>query len=206
MLYLVVVLLIAGVAAAGWFIVGQQQQLAAAETALVSADERLKRLEDRLQLTDRALTGQGSELKDQIALWEREARRAWQVAYKQNRPKIDALQTRLDEIDGKLTTQTRALAEVRATLTRHEAVLGSQQKVMERLSELELKLTQLVNGQRDLTDAVNAARTLTSAVQAKLDGYDEAIRSMDAFRVQTNRTLLELRARTGESVAPPPAQ
>ncbi len=206
MLYFVVVLLVAGLAAAGWFIVEQQQALAEAQAALVSADERLKRLEDRLALTDRALTGQGSALKDQIALWEREARRAWQVAYKQNRPRIEALETSLETVQSKLSTQGQTLAEVRSELARQQGLIGSQQQLVERLTELELKLVQVQNGQRDLTDSVNAARTLISALDARMESHDEAIRSMDAFRVQTNRTLAELRAQSGSGMNPPPAQ
>ena len=208
----VLVVALAGFAAAGWFIAHQQQQLDETERLLATAGQRLQSLEERLRMTDAAMTESGADTNEQINLWESEIRKLWDISNKRNRGWIEGNRKVIGEHASSLSRAQSALNTLKSKVDSHETALGRQDEVLDRLASIDGQVRQLVRQQRDLVDKVNAARQVAASLKAslepKVNDHAEALRANDAHRTQLNRQLRALSDRLGgleRQLAPPPA-
>ena len=187
---------LAGFVAAAWFIMHQQQQLDATEQALASAGQRLHLLEERLRMTDAAMTESGEDTSEQLTLWESEIRKLWDVSNKRNRGWIEGNRKTISEHTSSISSAQSALTSLKSAVSRHEAALGRQDEVLERLASIDGQVRQLVRQQQDLADKVNSARQVAASLKATLEpkvkDHDEALQANDQHRSQLNRRLREL--------------
>ena len=202
---LVLAVSLAGFVAAGWFIAHQQQQLEAAQGELAEADARLRTLEERLRLTDAAMTESGEDTNKQLNFWEAEIRKLWDVSNKRNKGWIEANQKALSEQGARVSRAASLLNRLEGTVDRHSESLKQQDEVFNRLANL-------MAGQRDMVDKVNVARQLAASLKASLEpkvrDLEEAIRANDVHRRQVNNELRGLGERLATLEQPgasPPA-
>lgn len=185
-----------GFVAAGWFITHQQNQLDANERALAGAGERLQVLEERLRLTDAAMTESGADTNQQINLWESEIRKLWDVSNKRNKDWIQGNQKAIRDHASTLASAQSALNGLKSAVDRHETALGRQDEVLDRLASIDGQVRQLVRQQQDLVDKVNAARQVAASLKATLEPKvrenADALTANDEHRRQLNRRLREL--------------
>ncbi|MEE4300469.1 MAG: hypothetical protein V2J24_13600 [Pseudomonadales bacterium] len=194
---LVLALLIAGLTACGWFIATQNDALAEARVERDEAVARLERIERRLSLTDEALSQTDAETQDQLAYWESEIRKLWDVSNKRNRGWIEANQAALAELKTSLATQNRTLGEVRAQATELRQAIGTQDAILEQLMLLDRRAADLLQQQRTLTDSVNSLGQTTAALERRVSDNEDAVAAIDAFRRDTNGRLTRLQERLG---------
>lgn len=172
----VLVVLIAGLTACGWFIVTQQQALEAARAERDQAEGRLRRIEERLSMTDQALNETESETQTQLQFWESEIRKLWDVSNKRNKEWIEANQAAIAKLTRTVEAQAKTVDEVRAAATELRREVGTREE----------QLAQLVTQQRTLTDRVNAVQqtvnALDSGLARRVSANEEAVASVDAFR------------------------
>lgn len=194
---LVLALLIAGLTACGWFIATQNDALAEARVERDEAVTRLERIERRLSLTDEALSQTDAETQDQLAYWESEIRKLWDVSNKRNRGWIEANQAALGELETSLAAQSRTLGEVRAQATELRQAIGTQDSILEQLMLLDRRAADLLQQQRTLTDSVNSLGQTTAALERRVSDNEDAVTAIDAFRRDTNGRLTRLQERLG---------
>lgn len=196
---LVLALLIAGLTACGWFIATQNDALVEARLERDEAVARLERIERRLSLTDEALSQTDAETQDQLAYWESEIRKLWDVSNKRNRGWIETNQAELAELQTTLENQNRTLGEVRAQATDLRRAIGTQDAILEQLTLLDRRAADLLRQQRTLTDSVNSLEQTTAALGRRVDDNEDAVAAIDAFRRDTNGRLTRLQERLGGS-------
>lgn len=196
---IVLVVLIAGLMVAGWFLVHQYQQLTAAEDSLSDASRRLGLLEDRLRMTDQTMSESGDEVQDQLGLWESEIRKLWDVANKRNKNWIEENQGKLKRHDERLGAVDASIANLKSSVSRYDEALGRQNAILDQLAAIELQVRQNVEQQRRTTDELNAMRQTVASLQSGLGrrvaDNEEAIEAIDAYRIQLNNRLNDLRNR-----------
>lgn len=200
---LVLALLIAGLTACGWFIATQNDALAEARLERDEAVARLERIERRLSLTDEALSQTDAETQDQLAFWESEIRKLWDVSNKRNRGWIEANQAAVEKLQASVDTQERTLGEVRAQATDLRRAIGTQESILEQLTLLDRRAADLLRQQRTLTDAVNSLEQTTAALGRRVDDNEEAVAAIDAFRRDTIGRLTRLQERVDGSSGSP---
>ena len=187
---------IAGFAAAGWFILHQQDQLRDNDRALATAGERLRLLEERLQMTDEVMTEAGRDTTEQLSFWESEVRKLWDVANKRNRKWIQDNQATLKRQTSSIAGVQSTLAELKSQVGRVETAFDQQREMMDKLATIETQVRQMVNQQRDLVDRVNTSRQVTASLKATLEPqvreHEEAIAANDAHRRQLNASITRL--------------
>ena len=123
---------------------------------------------------------------------------------------LDRLEAVIAQLDDRQQQQQRNIAgleqqseraeQQRAALDSGLAEAAEQLRQLEQLSTIKEQLaeqqTQLAR-QRGQLQALLDASTATSVEQQRLDAVDDALRSIDSFRVQTNRTLSTLQTQIG---------
>ena len=187
---LILAVLVAGLVMAGWFIANQHQLLLEEQQAVSSAEGRLKLLEDRLRVTDEAMTDVGANTEEKLGYWESEIRKLWAVSNDRNKKWIKDNELAIDKLSKSVTTLANSNRELSASVGRHETAFEQQNAIIDQLTSVELQLQQIVSTQRDLVDRVNASRQTIASLQAGLAGKvadnEQAVASMDSYRVQTN--------------------
>jgi chromosome segregation ATPase len=202
----IVVVLIGGLAVAGWFIVEQYQRLEADAQALSDAKERIDVLEDRLRVTDEALSETGEETNEQIDFWESEIRKLWAVSNDRNKKWIEDNQTAIAKLEESVSGLRSTAREIQSTLGRHESAFARQQEMVDQLTSVQMQLQQVSRSQRDLVDKVNAAQQavakLDSGVANRVAQNAEAIEAIDAYRLQLNSRLADIERRLNNLAGP----
>ncbi len=198
-LNVVLAILVAGLVVAGWFVANQQQQLSEAERLLGEADKRLLRLEDRLQMTDQTMSEAGDEVQDQLGFWEDEIRKVWDVANKRNKNWIIENQGKLKRNAERLATIESSVNSLKSSVSRHDKAFGQQTAMLDQLAALELQIRQVAEQQRRMTDQLNVARqgfaSLESGLERRVANNEEAVEAIDAYRIQLNNRLNDVRNR-----------
>ena len=192
----VLAILVAGLMVAGWFLANQHQLLAEEQKARKSAEQRLVVLEDRLRVTDEALTETGADTGKQIDRWESEIRKLWAVANERNKGWIKANEAAVAA--GK--KQTKALeasqAKVQQQLAALDAAITKLGKLSDNIAAVDKKTEEIAATQKDMIGRVNAARQAVASLQAgltnRVEENEQAVASMDAYRSQLNKRLTDL--------------
>jgi uncharacterized protein YoxC len=173
---------IAGLTACGWFIATQNDALLAAQAERDAAVERLQRIEERLQMTDAALSDTESETQEQLSFWETEIRKLWDVSNKRNRDWIEDNQQAIAGLRETLEKQNRTLDQVQAQAAELRRGMDTQDQILEQLTILDRRASDLLSQQRTLTDSVNTLRQTTASLERRVDDASQGVESMDAFR------------------------
>ncbi|MDZ7670210.1 MAG: hypothetical protein U5Q16_12585 [Gammaproteobacteria bacterium] len=195
----ILAVLIAGLAVAGWFIAEQYQRLEAEGQALADAQARLEVLEDRLRVTDEALTETGEATSEQINFWESEIRKLWAVSNDRNKKWIEDNQKAIADLKQSLSSIQATSREIQSTLGRHESAFARQQEVIDQITGVEVELQNISRSQRDLVDRFNATQQavaqLRSGLAGRVEQNEEAVEAIDAYRLQLNSRLADIERR-----------
>lgn len=189
------VVIIAALAVAGWFIANQHQQMQADAEDLAIANERLARLEQRLQATDEVFTEVGQETSEEINFWESEVRKLWD-ARKIGKQQTDSNTRAIKASSDSLATLQSELASVQADLD--TALAAARQQ-----PELVAQLTAMDGSLKGIADNAAAARQSVNALNARIAETEQGLAAFDAFRLQLNRRLSEIERRMDGLAASP---
>jgi len=196
---LILAVLIAGLVIAGWFIANQHQLLTAEKRALDAAESRIAVLEDRLRVTDETLMDSEEDTQETIGFWETEIRKLWAVSNDRNRKWIKDNETTLGKLQQTLSAIEASNRELGASVGRHEVAFKQQQTIIDQLTSMEISIQQLAGTQRDIVDKVNAASqsvaSLNAGLTSRVAENEQAVASIDAYRVQVNTRLANIERR-----------
>ena len=179
----------------GWFV---YDLFEATEDELENARARITLLEERVRITDEAVTETGATANEQINLWESEIRRLEQQR-KKNKSAIEGNREEYEKQAKTVTAIETSIRGLKAQVSRHEGSFTEQQKVLDELNTLQNNVEQLINQQRDLVDKVNVTSVTTSGLRSSLETRvkenEEAIVAIDAYRREVNARLADLKRR-----------
>lgn len=204
-LHLLVVLLIAACCGLGWFAFTLQTRLDVAHGELDRSAARLDALEASLADTGRSLSEQGSETGDQLAFWESEIRKLWDVSNKRNKEWIEENRAAAARLDRRLGELAANLDRVGAMAGRHERMLGDGSSLVDRLGVLEQDLTEVAARAatdrdllRNIVDDVNTMKARLASSGSgnveRIEALERWIESINAWRIDTNQRLQALGA------------
>jgi len=203
---LILAILVVGLVMAGWFIANQHQMLTKDQATMAAAQKRIAILEDRLRITDEAMTNTGQNTKEQIDFWEAEIRKLWAISNERNRKWIKDNESGLKKQAQTLASVQASNTELNASVGRHESAFRQQQEIIDQLTSVELQIQQIFSAQRDLVDKANAAQQMVASLQAGLVNRvldnEQAVASMDAYRVALNSRLSRIERRLDTLVNP----
>lgn len=168
-----------------------QQQLQASNTQIIQSERRIADLEGRLRLADNESTQSLTVLQANIKENSAEIRKLWGVANDRNRKAIDQLkadaaklQETVASLDAGLKQQvTEVAGEVKVL----SDLMEGQQSIVARADRAVSSQTETL---KELSEKLSA---LDSDLRKRVGSNEEAIKAIDAFRLQINREMLQLK-------------
>lgn len=204
-LLLVVVL---GVAGLGYFFVEQTQRFETLQT-------RFNDLEAKIVSTDESLSQSGAALsvklkEHQTSLDEHwsEVKKLWGVAYDRNRKSIEDQGKSIDDqakaVKGLQASMSARKKEIETLTGKVDKATKSVESAASSALAAKLEVNDLVSQVQDVADRLaRMEQTINDSKQslnARVAGNEEAIRAIDAYRLQINRDLQLIKQQLG---APP---
>jgi len=168
-----------------------QQQQDTLITQLKNAQGRIETLEQKLEVTGDESSQSLASLQAKIKGNASEIRKLWGVSYDTNKKAIAANKGQL----GRLTSAyksadkkfAKTLEDAKGDLVVLSEILDAQQSVIDRVDKTTLEWSQSITGLQE------RLQTLETNLNKKVLSNEDAIKAIDAFRVQVNRDLLQLK-------------
>ncbi len=158
---------------------------------LKAATARVSNLEQRLSLSDDESTQSITVVQAKVKENASEIRKLWGVSYDTNRKTIDTLGKSFKKIQASIGSQTK---QVKTALGNLDTELQILKDVSEGQQSVVARADQWMNQQKGAMDSVlKRVDTLDSLVNKRIKNNEEAIKAIDAFRVQVNRELITLK-------------
>jgi len=177
-----------------WQLQLARQDMQRSSTALRAAEARVTELEQRLSLADDESTQSITVLQANIKENTSEIRKLWGVTNDRNRKaiaqleeKAAALEKTLGGVDDKIKA---ALAEVTGELSVLSDLTEAQQTAIQ---SAEQAVKNQVQNLAVANKKLEQMEQLDSELRKKVQAHEEAIKAVDAFRLQVNRELIKLK-------------
>lgn len=204
--FLISLVVAAGAGYTFWLLQQSQQTLSAQQMRIDELENKLLLTGDESTQSLTVLTSNVKALDKDVKVAMTEVDKLWATrkANLKEIAKIEASSSKeLKEGLSKVSSSVDALeSNFKQPIAGLEQRAGEQelliQSLRERLVEQNKTAQSLSNQIKQFTSATKQVK----AISAKVDGYEETIRSFDKFRVTTNRDLLLLKERAGVLSAP----
>jgi chromosome segregation ATPase len=192
-----------------------QKQLQASSNLLISYQENMQALEQRLSITDESMVQSDSQFEDKVKMLDTEVRKLWDNVWKKTKTELAKHDNALAEQSKKIAAQTATITNLKKTSSDTDTKLGANQIAISTLNEqlyvandnaaaastaiakLQAQMTGL--GQ-SLTAVKESTGSLTSQQRDLLKRVEEAeewVESFNGYRREVNQKILRL-----ESAAP----
>jgi len=191
-LVITVSLVIAAVACAwAWQLQGQLDKTT---EELVMYAQRISDLEDRLSDTDEGMSQSAAAMAVKIKELYSEVDKLWASAWRTNKAKIEDLETKAGSHDKKLATAERSLSELQSQLKGAAADLAKLKGVAGDLERLASSAKTNQAEVERVADTLNRINLDLAKLNKRVQGNEEWINSINAFRKQVNASIVELQA------------
>ena len=193
------VLLVLGLLLSGYFIFQQNRELANNQKILLDSEQRIQQLEQRLRVTDETMSETGADTSKQIDLWEDEIRKLWDVSNKRNKKWIEENRAAVKKQTAALSTVDASMRNLKSDVSQHAGAFEKQQDIADALTAMEIRVTQMLERQRDIADKANVANQVASSLkvglETRVNENEQAINAIDAYRLQINSRVADLQRR-----------
>lgn len=165
-------------------------QLDLTQRQLADSSARLSELEGRMALSDDESTQSVSVLQARLKESEFEVRKLW-----------DTRNVNKKAIEGNKAAVDKALSDVKST-TAKVSSLGAEFRLVNELVDaqqgamnaIDKKAAEQITQLRALSERTVELEAVRTELLRRMQDNDQAIEAIDAFRVQVNRELLQLRS------------
>ncbi|MBO6554955.1 MAG: hypothetical protein JJ957_00535 [Pseudomonadales bacterium] len=197
MLVFVIVLMAIMMGVGGYTIYELQERLARSDELLEQSKENIRQLDSRLAATGTDVSKTFQDLKAQVETNFSEIDKLWAVSYRQNRPDIQknvrAIAELKDDLGGKMITMD---ASVKQMTGQYQSMLNELTTLREGLlqdnEELITEIALLRGQVQDQAVAQEAEKRNLNTLTREMKETQEAIDSIDQYRLQINQRLIEL--------------
>jgi chromosome segregation ATPase len=191
-LFIAVSLVVAAVACAwAWQL---QEELQQANVVMVDYAERIGDLEARLSDTDQGMSQNAAVQAAKIRELDVEVRKLWDNVWKQSK-------ARLAKLEASSTSQGKTLGTMEKSLSSAQSQLKSSSGDIAKLKSVAGDLDRLMSSAKAnqaeverVADTLNRINLDISKINKRVQGNEEWLASVNAFRKQVNAQLSELRA------------
>ena len=189
---LVGVLLIA-VAACIW---AWQLQEALEQTGHVidRQEARIAELEDRLADTDEGMSQNAAVQAAKIRELDSEVRKLWDNVWKRSKERLDILEATSKRLTQSSTANAQTISATQGELGKAQEQLAALQRVGSDLERLMASARSSQTEVERVADALNRIDLELSRLEKRVDGNEEWISAINAFRQSTNASISQLQA------------
>ncbi len=171
-----------------------QEQLDKTTGELAQYAQRISDLEDRLSDTDEGMSQSAEAMAVKIKELYAEVDKLWASAWRTNKAKIEELEGKAGSHDKKLAAAERSLSDLQSQLKGAVADLAKLKGVAGDLQRLAASgKTNQAEVER-VADTLNRINLDLAKLNKRVQGNEEWINSINAFRKQVNASIVELQA------------
>ena len=186
----VVVLLLIGVGGVGFKQLYEKLQSQTMELQKVNLV--LHAMEEVVAETGMVLDQTGSEARLELKEVNSEIRKLWDVSNKRNRRWIEANQEALEKLDKRVSSDFQVITDATVELKKIKTMTTEHQELAKQMRGVSIELVgeaAKMDGIQKQTDQIDKRM---DKIEDKIKDYQEAIESVDNFRVQMNRKIQQL--------------
>lgn len=202
---LLVLILLLGVGGLGYFFVQQTEQLDQLQHRFDSLEAKIVSTDESLNQSGAAL---GIKLKDhdtELAKHWSEIKKLWGISYDRNRKTIESQEKTLAAQEKTLKGLKASMAarkkEISKLVAHVDKASASLEAMVNTSMAAKLEMNDIVSQSQAVTDQVNNLQktidTLKQNLNARVADNEEAIGAIDAYRLQVNRDLQQLKQQLG---------
>lgn len=205
LVWLLALVALAGVGWAGYL----QLQLAEAQSQMASYQLRVEDLESRLSVTDESVNQSSLAMQVKIKELDGEIRKLWDNVWKKTQQTLEqhsgqlakleksvtAIQGATGGVEKKLTQQGEAIAELRKQSDRYAKAEATGELNKRKLEEQQVAL-------EAVTEKLGRMATDQTRLAQRVGTNEEWVQSINNFRKQTNRELVNLKQQVSGAPAP----
>ena len=189
-LFITVSLVVAAVACAwAWQLQGQLQQ---ASVQMADYATRIGDLEDRLSDTDEGVSQNAAVQAVKIAELETEVRKLWDNVWKKSKERLGKLEAASTSQATKIKGAEKSLASVQSQLKSASGDTAKLKSVAGDLSRLMASANASQAEVERVADTLNRINLDLAKLGKRVQGNEEWVGSINAFRKQVNASLAEL--------------
>ena len=193
LLVFVIILMVIVMGIGGYTIYQLQERLAHSDELLEQGQENIRQLDSRLAATGTDVSKTLQDLKAQVETNFSEVDKLWKVAFRQNRPDIQQNISAIAELENNFNAMD---ASVKQITGRYESMLNELGTLREGLlqdnEELIAGISQLRDQVRDQAVEQEAGKRNLNSLAKQLREMQEALNSIDEYRLQINKRLIEI--------------
>ena len=193
LLVFVIILMVIVMGIGGYTIYQLQERLAHSDELLEQGQENIRQLDSRLAATGTDVSKTLQDLKAQVETNFSEIDKLWKVAFRQNRPDIQQNISAIAELENNFNAMD---ASVKQITGRYESMLNELGTLREGLlqdnEELIAGVSQLRDQVRDQAVEQEAGKRNLNSLAKQLREMQEALNSIDEYRLQINKRLIEI--------------
>ena len=187
----------------GW----QQMQLGDTRAVLAASQARIADLEQRLSVTDESVNQSSVSMQVKIKDLDGEIRKLWDNVWKKNQETLAAHQTQLAALDKSVKAAQAEVAKASQSLSAQqksvEGMRGQLEKVEKTEATVELSKRKLDEQQvalESVTEKLNRISAEQDKLAQRISTNEEWVQSINNFRKQTNREIVNLKQQLGTPV------
>jgi len=191
-LFITVSLVVAAVACAwAWQLQGQLQQ---ANVQMADYATRIGDLEDRLSDTDEGVSQNAAVQAVKIAELETEVRKLWDNVWKKSKERLGKLEAASTSHGTKIKGVEKSLASVQSQMKSASGDTAKLKSVAGDLSRLMANANASQAEVERVADTLNRINLDLAKLSKRVQGNEEWVGSINAFRKQVNASLAELQS------------
>ena len=197
-LVFIIFLMVVVMGVGGYILYQVQMKLDESNVLLGKSQRSIQELEDRLSATGTDVSLTLQSMQEQLGTNVSEIDKLWAVAYRQNRPKIEALEKSLDTTVVELNAQLDPIASTVGGVGDRFGSLNKEMVGLKKTLAIEnddhaTQIALLRKQLQDQVDAFEKSRRKLDLVSQQLGDAREDIRSNLEYRARNNTDMLEMK-------------
>jgi chromosome segregation ATPase len=209
---LMLVIAVMGLVGLAAWIAEMQKQLQASSNLLVTYQQNMQALEQRLSITDESMMQSDTQFEDKVKVLDREVRKLWDNVWKKTKTELAKHDKALAEQNKKIKLHNTTIASLEKANVNVDSKLGTNQIAISALNEqlyvandnataiakLQAQMTGLAQSLKTIKESTGKLTTQQQELLKRVAENEEWVESFNGYRREVNQKLLRLEG--------PPAQ
>lgn len=204
--WLLALVALAGLGWAGYL----QMQLMESQSLMAAYQLRVEDLEGRLSVTDESVNESSVAMQVKLKELDSEIRKLWENVWKKQQQTLEAQQAKLASLEKSLKAVQGSTGEVDKRLAQQASGMAEMRKQLERSAKAEAtvelnkrKLEEQQVALESLGERLNRLAAEQTKLTQRVGTNEEWVQSINNFRRQTNRELVNIKQQIGTGANAP---
>jgi chromosome segregation ATPase len=203
---LMLVLAVIGLVGLAAWIAEMQKQLQASSNLLISYQQKMQALEQRLSITDESMMQSDTQFEDKVKMLDSEVRKLWDNVWKKTRIELAKHDKALAVQNKKIAAQNTMIANLESTNKSIDAKLGANGIAISTLNEqlyianenatsiakLQAQMTGLAQTLITVKESTSSLTVQQRDLLKRISQTEEWVESFNGYRREVNQKLLRL--------------